>query len=133
MAARLNFMALDRADVQYAVKEACRSMAKPTEGAWRRLKRLVRYVAKYPRVTVLYKWQQLPTRLVVFGGSDWAGCKATCKPTGGGVMMFGEHCLRSWSSTQSVVSQSSAEAEYYASRKAASVGLGMRSLSLIHI
>ena len=43
-------------------------------------------------------------------------------------MMWGRHCLKSWSSTQSVVATSSGEAEYYALVKGASVGLGMRSM-----
>ena len=42
--------------------------------------------------------------------------------------MWGRHCLKSWSSTQSVVATSSGEAEYYALVKGASVGLGMRSM-----
>ena len=42
--------------------------------------------------------------------------------------MLGKHCLKSWSSTQSVVSLSSGEAEYYAMVKGGSIGMGFQSL-----
>ena len=42
--------------------------------------------------------------------------------------MLGRHCLKSWSSTQDVVSLSSGEAEYYALVRGSARGLGMRSM-----
>ena len=42
--------------------------------------------------------------------------------------MFGSHCIKSWSVTQSVVSLSSGEAEYYAMVKGAAASMGMRSM-----
>ena len=42
--------------------------------------------------------------------------------------MRGAHCLRIWSSTQSVIALSSGEAEYYGLTKAGCVGLGIKSL-----
>ena len=42
--------------------------------------------------------------------------------------MHGSHCLKSWSSTQSVIAGSSGEAEYYGIVKGGSNSLGMRSL-----
>ena len=44
LAARANFMAIDRADVQYAVKEICRRMSKPCKGDWDGMKHLARYL-----------------------------------------------------------------------------------------
>ena len=32
-------MSSDRSDVQYAAKEVCKMMAKPTQGSWKRLKK----------------------------------------------------------------------------------------------
>ena len=43
-------------------------------------------------------------------------------------MMWGKHCLKTWSSTQATVALSSAEAELYALTKGASQGLGMMTL-----
>ena len=42
--------------------------------------------------------------------------------------MYGDHLLKSWSLTQSVISLSSGEAEYYAIVKGASVGLGLKAM-----
>ena len=42
--------------------------------------------------------------------------------------MLGKHLIKSWSSTQSLVSLSSGEAEYYGVVKASGVGLGYQSL-----
>ena len=41
---------------------------------------------------------------------------------------MGSHCLKSWSSTQSVIAGSSGEAAYYGTVKGGSNSLGMRSL-----
>ena len=42
--------------------------------------------------------------------------------------MYGSHCIKSWSVTQSVISLSSGEAEYYAMVKGGSVAIGMQSM-----
>ena len=47
-----NYLSQDRADVQYAAKEACRHMAAPTRAAWGKLKRLVRYLLQFPRTPI---------------------------------------------------------------------------------
>ena len=44
MAARANYLALDRPDLQFAAKEVCRSMQNPTTTDWNKLKRMVRYI-----------------------------------------------------------------------------------------
>ena len=44
--ARINFLAQDRPELLYATKEACRHMAKPTVGAWEKVKRLGKYSIK---------------------------------------------------------------------------------------
>ena len=50
LAARANFLALDRLDIQFAVKELCRSMSAPKQESWSGVKRLVRYLLEKPRV-----------------------------------------------------------------------------------
>ena len=42
--------------------------------------------------------------------------------------MYGRHCLKSWSVTQTVISLSSEEAEYYAMVKGGLVAMGFKSL-----
>ena len=44
VAARANYLSGDRPDIQYAVKEVCRRMAKPVGGDWEKLIRLGRYL-----------------------------------------------------------------------------------------
>ena len=60
--------------------------------------------------------------------TDYAGCKVSRKSTSGGVVIWGNHVIKSWSSTQSVIALSSGDAEYYGMVKGASVGLGMQSV-----
>ena len=44
VAARMNYMAQDCPDIQFATKEVCRGMSKPTFGSWAKAKRLARYL-----------------------------------------------------------------------------------------
>ena len=47
--ARLNYLAADRPDVAFSVKELARTMSAPTSGCWEKLKRLARYLVGRPR------------------------------------------------------------------------------------
>ncbi len=49
-AARGKYLGADRTDIQYAVKEVCRGMAKPTVGHKRKRKRVARYLRGRQRV-----------------------------------------------------------------------------------
>ena len=129
IAARINFLSLDRPELLYSAKEVCRSMATPTQGSMRKLKRLCRYLAKRPRVVQRFVHQELPHSFRVYCDSDWAACRKTRRSTSGGCVMLGKHTLRSWSSTQSIVALSSGEAEYYAMLKGASVGAGLQAMA----
>ena len=46
---RVNFLAQDRMDLQFAAKECARKMSKPTVGDWGRLKRIGRYLRGHLR------------------------------------------------------------------------------------
>ena len=126
--ARLNYLAADRPDIAFAVKELARNMSAPTQGSRDRLKRLGRYLVHKPRAVVDFEWQDVPTRLRAFTDADWAGCKSTRKSTSGGVLVLGKHTVKTWSKTQSLVALSSGESELYAALKASAEGLGMLSL-----
>ena len=58
LAAQANFLAQDRPDIAYAVKELCRGMSKPTARDMEALKRLARYLAGKPRVILHFGWQR---------------------------------------------------------------------------
>ncbi len=108
-AARANYLAADRIDIQLAAKEACRWMSSPTGQAWAALKRICRYLAGLPRMVYLYRLQRAE-KIEVYTDTDWAGCPKTRKSTSGGMAMLGKHLIKSWSSTQASVSLSSGEA-----------------------
>ena len=127
-AARCNFLALDRPDIQFAAKEVSRSMAKPTRGDVPKLKRLARYLKDYPRAVFKFQFQAPQNVIRIYGDTDWAGCIKTRKSTQGGIVLIGNNCLKNWSSTQANIALSSAEAEYYGIVKAASIGLGLKSM-----
>ena len=82
--ARGNYMAQDRTDVQFAVKELCRSMSNPTAGDWAAVKRLGRYLVDKTRVKVRIPYQEAVKKLVAWVDTDYAGCRATRKSTSGG-------------------------------------------------
>jgi hypothetical protein len=128
VAARGNYLGQDRMDMQFAAKEISRFMSAPEPCDWRSAKRLARYLKDHKRVVVDFKYQEMPKEVVVWSDTDFAGCGKTRKSTSGGVVMLGEHCLKTYSQTQETIALSSGESEFYGIVKAASVGLGMRGL-----
>jgi len=126
--AKGNYLAADRPDIQFAVKECARGMSSPTEENWFHLKKLVRYLIGVPRIVTKYKWQQEGNKMTVYSDANWAGDKQTRKSTSGGSVMLNGHWLKSWSKSQSTIALSSAESELYACVKASAEGLGMMSM-----
>ena len=57
--------------------------------------------------------------------ADAAGYPKTRRSTSGGCLRVGQHTLATWSSTQKVVSLSSAESEYYSMVRCASEAIGL--------
>ena len=126
--ARANYLAQDRADIAYAVKEACRDMANPKASSWEKVKRVVRYLKGEPRVVYEYNWQNQED-ISVYVDTDWAGCFKTRKSTSGGAIMRGGHLLKHWSSTQQTVALSSGEAELKGIVKGAAEGMGIQNIA----
>ena len=58
LTARADYMAQDRAELQFAVTELCRTMSAPAKYSWGKLKRLARYLSSRPRAVSKYYWQQ---------------------------------------------------------------------------
>ena len=127
-AARGNYLSLDRPDIQYAAKEISIRMSNPKQSNIDALKRLGRYLKKHPRAVFFYKHQSACSKLTVHSDTNHAGCLRTRKSTQGGVVMYGTHCIKTWSSTQAIIALSSGEAEYLGVVKATSVGLGLKSM-----
>ena len=74
VAARANYLAADRPDRQYSVKEICRKMSKPGKGDWQKDVRLGRYLKGSPRCVT--EGCQAPLGYSD-SDSDWAGEKKT--------------------------------------------------------
>ena len=132
LAARLNCIAQDDPTVQFAAKELCRKMSSATNQDFSKLKKLVLFLVGVEEVLWEYPWQneREATAIKIQVDSDWAGCERTRRSTSGGCITVGQQPLRTWSSTQSVVATSSAEAELYGTSEDASRGLGLQSMML---
>ena len=60
---RLNFLAMDRADLQFASNECSRRMSCPRNGNWAALKRVGRFLIGCPRMITTFVWQDQPACL----------------------------------------------------------------------
>ena len=101
--ARGIYLAQDRSDIAFAVKELSRRMSSPDTRDWQSLKRLGRYLLKRERAVVHFCYQSYPEHWSVWVDSDWAGCHRTRKSTSGSIIMSGSHAVKSWSTTQQVI------------------------------
>ena len=129
MAARANYLSLDRPDLAFAAKELCRDFATPTKISYEKLKRLARYLVGQPRLIMWYPWQISAESINAYCDTDFAGCHQTRRSTSGGIALRGRHPIKHWSQTQTTVSLSSGEAELGGICKGASIGLGLQSIA----
>ena len=131
LAARANYLAMDRPECAYATKELCRFFATPTKTGVEQLKRLIRYLASAPRLVWHFGIHTSadPADLNVFVDTDFAGCQVTRRSTSGGAACRGNHLIKHWSTTQATVALSSAEAELTGISKGAAQGLGLQTIA----
>ena len=125
LAARANYLGLDRVDIAFPMKECCRRM--PTID-WLALRRIVRYLLGHPRVVHKFIWHE-SGNLTVLVDTDFAGCLQTRRSTSGGCLMHGAHLVKHWATTQKTLALSSGEAELYGVVKGASEGLDLLSIA----
>ena len=52
VAARINYLAMDRPDLQFAAKNLCRKMANPEPSDWDKARRIARYIKGRPRAVI---------------------------------------------------------------------------------
>ena len=128
-AARANYLAADRADIQFATKEICKGMAEPRRRDMSKLRRLARYLIAHPGVVLEYRFQDACLELDGFSDSDWARCRRTAKSTSGGCIMRGRHCIKTWATTQRNIILSSGEAELVAAVKTSGEMIGLIQLA----
>ena len=114
VAARLNYLSPDRADIGYAVKEAARNMSAPRHSDLKKLRKIGKYLLGKPRLISKFAYQDMPSTNTSFTDSDWAGCIKSAKSTSGGAVCLGEHVIKTYCKQQKVIALSPAEAELYA-------------------
>ena len=113
------FLASRRPDTSFATNRRARSLAKPSKSDILASKRLLRYL----RGTMDFGLE-LPVQnracstLTVFTDSDWAGDRPTRKSVSSWVIMLDGFLLSAGARTQSVIAQSSCEAEFFAATAA---------------
>ena len=110
---RCLYLALDRLDIQSTAKEISRAMASPTVHADETLQALSRYLAGHPRVLWRYPRQEWTGKVWGLTDSNWAACPVTRKSSSATYLMLGKHIIFAASSTQTILSLSSGEAEFY--------------------
>jgi hypothetical protein len=107
----LQYLIFTMPDIAYAVQQVCLHMHDPREPHLTAMKRIMWYL----RGTLDFKLllcRSSTMELRVYTDADWAGCPDTRRSTSGYAVFLGDS-LVSWpSKRQSVVSRSSAEAEY---------------------
>ncbi|KAD4584722.1 hypothetical protein E3N88_22323 [Mikania micrantha] len=110
---RLLYLQATRPDITYSVNVLSQFVAHPRQTHLEAATRVVRYLK-----TTLGQGIMLPkeggTQLVAYCDSDWMGCPLTRRSRTGYFLMFGGAPVSWKSKKQSVVSRSSAEAEYRA-------------------
>ena len=92
------------------------------------LKALSRYLAGHPRVLWRYSRQEWTGKVWGLTDSNWAVCPATRKSTSATYLMLGKHPIFAANSTQTILSLSSGEAEFYGAVRCACRTLGLKSL-----
>ena len=71
LVARVNFMSLDCPDLQFSIKQCSREMANPTQGAWKRLKKVARYLLGRRSLVWKFGYQNESRYSTVVTDSDW--------------------------------------------------------------
>ena len=127
--ARINYMAQDRADTSVAARVLSQCMAGPREGVLPAIKRVIRYLRRYPRCIIEIDSDQQVTELDVWTDSDWAGDAETRKSCSGGSLQLGTSTIHHWSKLQANVALSSGEAELNSAVKGISEAIGLREVA----
>lgn len=97
---RLNYLAMDRLDLQHSTKEASEHMVNQQEHHWNVLKRTRSYLIEALRVVQAFRWHAQLKTTTNFSDSDWASNQISRKPASGGMCRVGPYVVKIWSSTQ---------------------------------
>jgi hypothetical protein len=119
----LIYLALDRYDIQYAVRCLAQVLSSPCVLDMLILKHLVKCLIGTRTWLWVFHFQEMPKLLDAGSDSDWAQDPVTRKSVSSGFLRWGKHIWEHWCSGQQLVALSSGEAEFYAGGKAAAHAL----------
>ena len=125
---KLNYLAMDRPEVQWSVRRCAKNMSSPNTEDLERLKRIGRYLKGKPRVRNVMLFRLNREDITVKTDSDWAGKEDGRRSVSGGTIYVCGQWVQSWSKDQTKVARSSGEAELYACNLGASKGLGLQTV-----
>ncbi|KAK1414173.1 hypothetical protein QVD17_29914 [Tagetes erecta] len=124
---RLLYLQATRPDISYSVNVLSQFVADPRQSHMNAIIRVLRYLKATPGQGILLP-KSGGTDLVAYSDSDWLGCPDTRRSRTGYLLLLGGAPVSWKSKKQSVVSRSSAEAEYRAMASTVSEILWMRWL-----
>jgi len=103
--------------LKYAVKQILRKASSPTEATDARLKRVARWLVDNRRLVMLYKWQEMPTELIIKTDSDYAEATMEGRSTTSVILQLRNWFLMGLSCTQPIEALSVAAASFYAEER----------------
>ncbi|KAJ9556664.1 hypothetical protein OSB04_011278 [Centaurea solstitialis] len=124
---RLLYLQATRPDIAYSVNPLSQFVSDPRQNHMDALSRILRYLKATPGQGILLP-KEGGTSLVAYSDSDWLGCPLTRRSRTGYLLLFGGAPISWKTKKQSVVSRSSAEAEYRAMATTVSELIWMRWL-----
>ncbi|KAI3516445.1 hypothetical protein L1887_15360 [Cichorium endivia] len=124
---RLLYLQATRPDITYAVNVLSQFVSQPRVSHLEAANRVLRYLKATPGQGILLS-NTGETSLTAYCDSDWLGCPLTRRSRTGYLLLLGGSPISWKSKKQSVVSRSSAEAEYRAMASTVSEILWMRWL-----
>jgi hypothetical protein len=111
IAGALQYLTFTWPDITYTVQQICLHMHDPREPHLTAMKRILRYLQGMPDYGLLL-CRSSGSDLIVYTDTDWAGCPNTRRSTSGYAVFLGDNLIFWSAKRQTVVSRSSAEAEY---------------------
>ena len=86
-------------------------MSMPKRRDWTKVKRSERYLVSKPKLQHWFIWQPTPGRANTYTNADWVGCQENWKSTIGRMIKMGNHTIKNWSKTQTLIALISREFE----------------------
>ncbi|XP_041024268.1 uncharacterized mitochondrial protein AtMg00810-like [Juglans microcarpa x Juglans regia] len=110
---KLNYLTITRPDISYAVSVVSQFLQTPRVSHWDAVIHVLHYLKRAPGLGLLYRPNGY-LRIEAFSDADWAGFPSDRRSTTGYCTFMGGNLVTRKSKKQTVVAQSSAEAEYRA-------------------